>query len=92
MRHSPKLSDSAVFITMHVITRPLTTAVLSYTVRRVSTVQNGATAAHTLLSDEGAGGFLVVLSVQTGAAGAGAHTRLILLSRGTSQCYRRKDT
>lgn len=46
-------------------------------------MQDGSTAADTLLSDEGAGGLLIVLSVQTGAAGAGAHTRLILLARGT---------
>lgn len=70
------------------ITYSLTTPILSYTVRRVSAVQDGTTAAHALLSDEGAGGLLIVLSVQTGAAGAGAHTRLILLTRGTAQCYR----
>lgn len=65
----------------------LTTAVFSDTVRRVSPVQNGSTAAHTLLSDEGAGALLIVLSVQTGAAGAGAHTRLILLAGGATQRY-----
>lgn len=48
-------------------------------------MQNGSTAAHTLLSDERAGGFLVVLSVQTGAAGAGAHTWLILLTKRAPQ-------
>lgn len=51
-------------------------------------MQDGSTAAHTLLSYEGAGGLLVVLPVQTGAAGAGAHTWLVLLTRGTMQCYR----
>lgn len=76
-KHSPKLIQPLT----------LTTAILSYTIRGVSAVQDGSTAAHTLLSDEGAGGLLVVLSVQTGAAGAGAHTRLILLTGGTPQCY-----
>lgn len=65
----------------------LTTAILGDTVGGVSSVQDGSTAAHTLLSDEGAGALLIVLSVQTGAAGAGAHTRLILLTRGTTQRY-----
>lgn len=68
-----------------VITLSLTAAIFSYAVRGVSAVQDGSTAAHTLLSDEGAGGLLVVLSVQTGAAGAGAHTWLVLLTGGTPQ-------
>lgn len=68
----------------HVIILSLTTAILSNTVRGVSTVQDGSTAAYTLLSDEGAGALFIVLSVETGAAGAGAHTWLILLTRGTS--------
>lgn len=55
-------------------------------------MQDGTGAAHALLSDEGTGGFLVILSVKTGAAGAGAHTGLILLTRGTSQCYRMTGT
>lgn len=65
----------------------LTTAIFSDTVRGVSSVQNGATAAHALLSDKGAGTLFIVFSVQTGAAGAGAHTRLILLTGGTPQRY-----
>lgn len=63
-----------------------TTAILSHTVRRVGAVEDGSAAAHTLLSDEGAGGLLVVLSVHTGTAGAGADTRLILLAGGAAQC------
>lgn len=55
-------------------------------------MQDGSTAAHTLLSDEGAGSLLVVLSVQTGAAGAGAYTRLIFLTRGTPQGYKITST
>lgn len=75
-----------------VITVSLTTAVLSYTERGVSAVQNSSIAAHTLLSDEGAGSLLVVISVQTGAAGAGAHTWLVFLSRGAPQCCRMTGT
>lgn len=67
----------------------LTTAIFGDTVWGVSPVQNGSTAAYALLSDEGAGALLIVLSVQAGATGAGAHTRLILLTRGTPQCYSR---
>lgn len=70
----------------------LTAAVLSHTVRGVGAVQDGSTAAHALLSDEGAGALLVILPVQTGAAGAGAHTWLILLTGGTSQRYRMTGT
>lgn len=48
-------------------------------------MQDGSAAAHTLLPDEGAGALLVVLSVQTGAAGAGADTGLILLTGGAAE-------
>lgn len=65
--------------------RLITAAVLGDTVRRVGTVQDGSAAAHTLLPDEGAGALLIVLSVQTGAAGAGADAGLILLTRGATQ-------
>lgn len=52
-------------------------------------MQDGSTAAHTLFSDKGAGTLLIVFSVQTGAAGASAHTGLILLTGGTTQGYKR---
>lgn len=55
-------------------------------------MQDGPSATHTLLSDEGAGGFLVVVFVQTGAAVTGAHAGLILLARGTSQRCRMTGT
>lgn len=62
----------------------LTTAILSYTEWGISPVQDGSTATYALLPDEGAGGLFIVLPVQTSATGAGAHTWLILLSRGTT--------
>lgn len=65
--------------------RSITAAVLGDAVRGVGAVQDGSAAAHTLLPDEGAGALLVVLSVQTGAAGAGADTGLILLTGGATQ-------
>lgn len=62
---------------------PLTTSIFGDTIGRVSSVQDGSTATHTLLPDERAGGFLVVVFVQTSAAVAGAYTRLILFTRRT---------
>lgn len=63
-----------------------TTTILCDAEGRVGSVQDGSTATHALLPDEGAGAFLVVVFVQTRAAVTGAHARLILLARGASQC------
>lgn len=69
----------------------LTAAILSHAVGGISAMQEGPSAANTLLPDEGASGLLIVVFVQTGEAGAGVHARTVLLASWAPQSYRMGD-